>query len=426
MPLSVLNKINFNELNSLALIGGLLFFSYLAGRIAHHFRVPRVTGYLVAGMIASPSALGLLRPEWIAKDLSLITDLALAVIAFLIGGSLNLRKLQKIGRQILWITFTQGVGAMLVVSIVMLVALSQWGEGVPLTQALAYALVLGAMSAATAPATTLAMIHEARAKGDFTNTLLGVVALDDALAIILFSLSGAAAAALLHPGYQAGWDALWHPLWEIGGSLLLGALFGLVMILLLRRSAHHQAVLALVLSGVMAAAGLASTLGLSPLLTDMTLGLVVVNRLKHHADVFDGVERIEEPLFGLFFTLAGAHLDWGLLLTAGLIGLLIMAGRFVGKVGGTWLGGQFSGASPEIKHYLGLALLPKAGVTIGLALAAQEIFGPGSLTQLLINAVLASVLFNELIAPLLLRYALARSGEAGRELGEEDVLRRSP
>ena len=409
-------NLSLSDPHPLALIGGLMLFSYLAGRLAHHYRIPRVTGYLVAGMLASPSALGLLQSEWIAKDLSLITDLALAVIAFLIGGSLRLRKLEKLGKQILWITLTQGLGAMFLVAGALILGLSQLGSGMTLGQALPYAMVIGALSAATAPATTLAIIHETRAKGDMTNTLLGVVALDDALAIILFAVAGAGALALMHPGSFSGWQTLGGVLWEIGGSILLGALVASLLIFILRRSAHHQAILALVLGGVLVAAGLASTWGLSPLLTDMTLGLIIVNRLRHHTDVFNGVERIEEPLFGLFFTLAGAHLDWGLLLSAGLLGLLIMAGRLLGKLGGTWLGGSISGASPIIKRYLGIALLPKAGVTIGLALAAQNIFGPGPVTELVINAVLASVIINELVAPLLLRYALFRAGEIGRPL----------
>ncbi len=160
--------------------------------------------------------------------------------------------------------------------------------------------------------------------------------------------------------------------------------------------------------------GLALSLEASPLLANMMLGFVVANFVDHHEDLFMVVERIEEPIFGMFFTLAGAHLDLGLMQTAGWLALLITLTRFGGKLLGTRLGARISRAPQVVKKYLGLALLPAAGVTVGLVLEAKEILGPTYLSELMVNAVLGSVIINELLAPFFVRFSLIKAGEAIR------------
>ncbi|MCK5505098.1 MAG: cation:proton antiporter, partial [Thermodesulfovibrionia bacterium] len=186
-------------LHPLVYIGLLLILSHAAGKIANYFKSPRVTGYLVAGMLLSPSMLGLFHESLIKEELALITDIALAIIAFSIGGSLGLAKLRKLGKQILWITFTTAFGAFIITSVSLTACFylvhtfsgnqsSFW-----MTLYFPVALVIGAMSSATAPAAVLAIVHEYKAKGPFTSILLGVVALDDGLAILFFAFASAIA-----------------------------------------------------------------------------------------------------------------------------------------------------------------------------------------------------------------------------------------
>jgi Kef-type K+ transport system membrane component KefB len=175
---------------------------------------------------------------------------------------------------------------------------------------------------------------------------------------------------------------------------------------------RKEAMLGVIIGAIFLAGGLAISLKASPLLANMMLGFVVVNFVRHHEDFFTVVESIEEPVFGMFFTLAGAHMDFKVMQTAGLIALVIVLGRFSGKLLGSRFGAQISGAPEAVKKYLGMALLPKAGVTVGLVLAAGEVFGDPYLSEIMVNAVLGSVIINELIAPFFVRFALRRAGEA--------------
>jgi len=152
----------------------------------------------------------------------------------------------------------------------------------------------------------------------------------------------------------------------------------------------------------------------SPLLGNMMFGFVVANFVEHHEDLFAVVEGVEEPIFGMFFTLAGAHLDLQVIQTAGWLALLITLGRFSGKLLGTYVGAQISGAPEPVKKYLGLALLPAAGVTVGLVMEAKGIFGVSSFSEVMVNGVLGSVIINELFTPFLVRFSLCKAGEITR------------
>jgi Kef-type K+ transport system membrane component KefB len=166
------------------------------------------------------------------------------------------------------------------------------------------------------------------------------------------------------------------------------------------------------IGSIFLASGLAISIKVSPLLANMMLGFVVTNWVKHHENLFNIVESVEEPIFGMFFTLAGAHLDLKVMQTAGLLCLLIPLGRFAGKILGSCLGAQISRAPHVVKKYLGFALLPKAGVTVGLVLEAKEIFGSTYLSEVMVSAVLGSVIINELLAPFFVRFSLIKAGEA--------------
>ncbi len=407
------------ELHPLVFVGLLLLASYAGGRIANSLKIPRVTGYLVAGMLLSPSVSGFFHERLVKEELTLITHIALAIIAFSIGGSLGLDKIKRLGKPISWITVTQAFGAFFFTTILLALffplfhdfgATSHffWRSYFPM------ALVIGAISAATAPAAILAIVHEYKAKGPLTTVLLGVVALDDALTIFFYAFANGVACSFVNLEAISWQNALLAPSFSILISSAIGGALGLCVRKIIHFIRRREAMLGVMAGFIFLASGLAISFEVSPLLANMVLGLVVVNFVGHHQDLFAVVESIEEPIFGMFFTLAGAHLDLGVMKTAGWLALFIILGRFTGKLLGSRLGARVSHAPEAVKKYLGLALLPKAGVTVGLVLEAKEIFVPTPLSEVMVNGVLGSVIINELLTPFLLRFALVKAGEVTR------------
>ena len=402
-------------------IGFLLLFGFAGGLIANYFKFPRVSGYIVTGMFLSPSITGFFQENVVREELSIVTDIALGIIAFSIGGSLIMKSLKKLYGSILWITFTQSFGSFLVSTL--LVSLispfiinggesphSFWQTFFPM------ALIIGAVSAATAPAAVMAIVHECRAVGPLTTTLLGVVALDDAIAIIFYSFAAILAHSLIASEALSWQGMVLSPILSISTSILIGAIFGLAFMKTARFVKRHDAMLGVVIGLVLLICGIANSLEVSPLIANMTFGFMVVNFVDHAHDIFGVVEGVEELIFSMFFVLAGAHLDIAVFSSSGfLLAGLIVLGRFIGKLYGTRLGATISNAPKAVRQYLGLALLPKAGVTVGLILLAKDTFSSSPLSAIMVNAVLGSVIVNELIAPPLVRYALTRVGEAGNE-----------
>jgi Kef-type K+ transport system membrane component KefB len=274
------------------------------------------------------------------------------------------------------------------------------------------ALVIGAISVATAPAAILAITSELKASGAFTSILLGVIALDDGLAIIIFALAATAARSLINPGAVSWIKMLGGAVGQICFSLLLGILAGMVLRFIARLVHRREALLMVVLGTLFCTIGVAALLGASALLANMVAGFIISNLERRRHEFFLVVEQIEEPLYGLFFALAGAHIDLGVLQSAGLLAIAIVVARMGGKLLGSWAGAKVSQAPKNVKKYLGLALLPKAGVTVGLVLVAQEIFPLALMTNILVNAVIGSVIINELIAPPLVKHALLKAGES--------------
>jgi Kef-type K+ transport system membrane component KefB len=271
-------------------------------------------------------------------------------------------------------------------------------------------ILLGAIASATAPASPVAVIQELGAKGPLTETLLAVVALDDAACLIIFGLAAAMVNILTTGGNNLLLFLL--PVWEILGSIGAGVAVGWLILQLLKRIRNRHEIV-IVLIGISFLAGeLAELIALSALLLNMTSGVVIAN-FHTRSNVFHILEEVELPVFVVFFTLAGASLDIKmLLLNFGLVVVYIIA-RAVGKVGGAFLGAGLSNAPPPVKKYLGFAMLSQAGVAIALVMAVQSRF-PQYGT--LINAIiLAAVTFNELIGPVGTKYALTSAAEIGKE-----------
>lgn len=399
---------------------GLLFLvSQAAGRMANWLGAPRIIGYMMAGILFGPSGFRLFSEALIKDQLGLITDIALSIIAFSIGGALQLHVLKNLKKSIAWVTILQALGAFVFVFILVIAFLPIL---VPLPDSagfkntyLAAALILAAVSVATAPAAILSLVHELKAKGRFTSVLLGVVALDDAVTIVIYGYVIVWIKALMG-GELPGWsNALISPFISTGFSAVIGVIVGLLLIRVIKYFGPKDVLLGFILGAILLTSGLSKSFGVSPLLATMVLGFIIENFSAHEraSEAHDVIESIEEPIFGIFFFLAGTHLSLDFGFSALGIALIVMGGRFLGKLVGSKLGARLSDAPPTVRKYMGLALLPSAGVALGLVLDAKGLLDAVSplLGGLIVSAVVTKTLLNEILTPFLVRFALIKAEE---------------
>ena len=397
------------DMNLVLALGVILTAGLFGSKLLRRLGLPSVTGYIIIGILLGPSVSGIV-PAGVIEQLDVLTSITLAVVAYLIGGSLRLDSLRGLGSSVLWVTFFQSIGAWLLVTALLSFALLRAIPDATFREfAFPLAFVVGAISSATAPAATMAIVREAKAKGPLTTTLLAVVALDDGVAVVAFAIALGVSTTLVIPGaaVTAG-TVLFEPLGHIVASIAVGAGLSPLVILGMRSVRGRDAQMALLFGAILLCGGLCLLLGLSLIMANMMLGFVVVNVLRR-SDEPSVLGEMETILYTLFFVLAGLHFDLSVLGTAGVLALVIVGSRCVGKYGGTVLGATIAHAPEAVRRYLGFALLPKAGVTVGLALLAAAEFP--AFGGLMMNAVLASTIVNELIAPPLTRMAISRAGE---------------
>lgn len=373
-----------------------LVLGYFTAKIVGKVKLPAVTGYLIAGLI-----LGLVKviPMDTLHGFAILTDIALGFIAFSIGSEFKLSFLRQLGSAPIIIALFEAFGAVLVIFATLLI----FGFSLPL------ALMLSAIGAATAPAATLMVVRQYKAKGPVTSMLLPVVAIDDAIALMIFSIAAAIAQVLVSGAKPSVSTMFLHPLYEIIGSLVVGAVLGLALALLLRFISKDTDRLVFACAAVLAGVGLAAMLSLSSLLTCMAMAAIYVNLSSHAVKTFKIADTVTPPLFMLFFVLSGAELDLTVLKAIGVMGAIYIVGRIVGKVGGCFLGAKIVSASDAVQKYLGLTLVPQAGVAIGLSAIALKI---SPLYGAKIRAViLCATLLYELGGPVLTKLALHLAGE---------------
>lgn len=376
-----------------AMICGLLL-----TRVVKPVHLPNVTGYLIAGLIIGPYCLGIFQ-ESDAAVTGVLTDVALGFIAFSIGGEFRISHVKQIGTSSITITFFQACLATLLVD----AALLACGFPAPLS------LTLGAIAAATAPAATLMVVRQYHAKGEVTSTLLPVVAMDDAVGLMLFSISLAISQALASNAALTVTSMLLQPLLEIVLSLTVGAGIGLLIALAMRFFHSKVNRISVAVAAVLLGSALASIWNLSSLLLCMAIGAVLVNLRKDADELLEITDAWTPPLFMLFFVLSGAELDLAVVPTVGLLGVVYMAARSLGKYFGSFLGATIVKSSPNIRKYLGLTLLPQAGVAIGMAQVALNALPEyGAQIQ---AVVLSATLIYELIGPVITKLALTAAGE---------------
>ena len=402
---------------SIALCAGLL-----VSRFVKPLKMPAVTGYLIAGILIGPYCLGRLGVTGLGftsmsevKALSLFNDVALGFIAFAIGNEFRLSQLKKTGRQATVIGIFQALVAALLVDVV-LIALHEFvlGDKLPLADA----ITLGAIATATAPAATLMVVRQYKAKGKLTDLLLPIVALDDAVGLIVFSVSFGIAKAL-NLGMFDLTSILLEPVLEIIASLLLGLIMGIIFSAVEKYFKSNSKRLSLSITFVILTVALSMTeftigtvkVGFSSLLVCMMLGTVFCNVCDFSEEIMGKTDRWTAPLFILFFVLSGAELELNVLGDAAIvgIGLAYIITRSLGKYLGAFISAKAVHCEPLIQHYLGITLLPQAGVALGMSVTVAQTLGAGG--QMVRNIVLFGVLIYELVGPTLTRIALTKSGD---------------
>lgn len=381
---------------TLITLGVLLLLGLVTDALGKHTPLPRVTLLLILGFLIGPSALDLL-PHLGEKWFHMVANMALVMVGFLLGERLTLSSMRRHGRLVLWIS----IGSVVATAGAVLVGLLLIGVRLDV------ALLLAGIAPATAPAATADVVHEMRAHGRFARTLLGIVAVDDAWGLILFSLMVTMAQTFTGQGEAMG--PLLAGAWELGGAVLVGIGLGIPMAYLTGRIQPGEPTLVEALGLVFLCGGIAIWLDVSFILASMVLGSVVANLARHHARPFHAIEGIEWPFMILFFVLAGASLHAEALYGIGLVGSAYVILRIIGRVLGAWAGGAISGAGPLFRRWMGMALMPQAGVALGMALVATQCCP--DLGKVILSVVIAATVVFEVIGPVLTRIALIRAGE---------------
>lgn len=381
-------------------LGALLLLGLATDALGRLTRLPRVTLLLIFGIVIGPECLDLLpaeREQWF----TIAANLALVMIGFLLGQKFNRKALRQHGRYVVWFSISVVLVTALVVGIGLLLI------GAPIE----IALLLSGISTATAPAATADVTLEYKAKGSFTDVLLGIVAIDDAWGLMLFSFILAWVGAFVGEG-----DALAELVsgaWDLGGAVLIGLSIGIPAAYLTGRIQKGEPTLLEALGVVMLCGGLALYFRVSFLIASIVLGMTIANLARHHKRAFHAIEEIERPFMILFFVFAGASLEFESLPKIGLIGMAYVGFRVIGRTAGGLAGQKLSDADPVFGRWMGLALMPQAGVALGMALVTAQQFP--ELSKTILPTVIGSTVFFELFGPICTRLALASAGNIPKE-----------
>lgn len=393
-----------------------ILLGYVLGEAVRKVGLPRVSGYILAGLILNPKITG-----WVAMSfvdsLSTTTDLSLAILTFAIGGTLAFAPLKELGRKILFIALGEAQLSALLVTIGCLATLPFLlpGEGDFLETIAPLAILLGALASPTDPSATLAVVRQYKAQGMVTFSIMASAALDDALGILNYSL-GVVIALILITHRVQGLGTVLEPLIAVGGALALGAASGLAFRFAPRwlRGESDGLQIALLLGLLGICYGVSALLELDQLLATMAMGIAVVNatRRQERHRIFHLLEESVEPIvFIVFFTVSGMLLDVGILFRYLPVILLFVVFRSAGKLAGAYLGARLGHASRAVRRYAGWGLIPQGGIVIGLALLARQNIALAPISHILLNVIIGATVLHELIGPLTAKLAITKAGE---------------
>ncbi len=387
-------------MNTILCLGIVLIGAIVAEKIVNYLKIPAITSYILLGILLGPYALNV-TGEGLMASSELLSNVVLGFIAFHIGKNFSLESFKRIGKAVFSVSLSVTVVTLICVTV---------GIYYVAHQPFHIALIFGAISTATAPATTMMVIRQYRARGLFTDVLLGTVAIDDAWGIMIFSVS-LAIAQILQLGQFSELIIMLVTI-KAAGKIFFSMILGLIMAFLASKISvylkRREDVLTFILGIILINTGIALYFNMSPLLSNMFFGAVLVNIEKTSFRFFDSLSAVDWPLYVMFYVLAGANLEVGLLSTLGLIGSVYIISRIMGRIGGAYAGAVIAGTDKSIKKYMGLALMAQAGVAIGLAMMAKANLPHTG--GAILNTIIATTVIYEILGPIATRYTLIKSG----------------
>ncbi|MCK5732009.1 MAG: cation:proton antiporter [Tenericutes bacterium] len=396
------------DLTVLLYTGIIIATGLLFGKVAKYLKLPNVTGYLVGGLLIGPSLLNIIKQSSIPQ-LELVSVVALGFIAFSIGSELKIAYFKKVGTKPIVIAVFEATFA---VVFVFGALLTYFAITKNLTnENLRFSLILASIAAATAPAATLMVIRQYKAKGKLTDTLMSVVAIDDSIAVILFGI-GIAIANAINPNVEHSSliMQILFPMFEILVSLGIGIGIGIILVLGTKWFTGRGNRISLVIVSVFLSIYLADALHGSSILACMAVGAIFANFSKKNKEVHELIHFVTPPIYIMFFVLSGIELELSVLKTVGMVGLIYVLFRVAGKVSGAGLGAKITHQDSKIAKYLGITLVPQAGVAIGLSLIAAHAL-PDALGSKVRAIILAATVIFELTGPIITKIALKKAGE---------------
>lgn len=389
-------------MNLILSVGLVFLLGILVARIINKIRLPSVTAYLLLGIICGPFFFNIISDSLLNIS-GLVSNLVLGLIAFSIGQNFSLPNFRKIGKAVVFISIFESLLTWIIVTSVFLFLLEK---------PFYVAVLFGAIASATAPAATVMVVRQFKSKGRFTNTLLGVVAIDDAWCLIIFAVSLAIAKVLVLQTANGLMviKIIGMSLVKIAGAFVLGGGTALVLSGLSKFIRTRSDLLTYTLGFVFLTIGISVLFNLSVLLAVMFMGAVLVNINKASFKFFNIIKEIDSPIYIVFFVLAGANLEVHLLQGIGLLSVVYLASRLVGKMGGAWLGAYFIKAEKKVRNFLWMALMPQAGVALGCALIVKSSFP--DFGGVIFTTLISTTIIYELAGPLFTSLALKKSGES--------------
>jgi len=383
------------QVSELLSVGMVILLGLLGGKVFHKLKIPRVTGYMLMGLVIGPSVLGLVTQATL-QDIHMINDIALGLILFAIGGEIELNHLRAMGKKLIYMALAESLGAF---SLVTLASLAITGN-------LGLSILLGAIGIASAPSVTLMVIREYNSRGPLTDSLLAIVAINNVVCLVVFRLFFSGYSLLHGDGILVVTLEL---LKEIALSAIIGTAIAGMIALWEQRIDDLSELLLVIIGGLLLGIGAAKTIGISYLLICLIIGAITNNISMMHRLVYAELRQTEMPFYIAFFVLSGASLHLDLLWQLGILGLAYLLLRPLGKGLGAYLAGVRYGADKKVRDNIGLGLLPQAGVAIGLAIAVTQ--KNPELGQVINTVILASVVLYESVGPILTKIALDRAGE---------------
>lgn len=394
----------YGEVSSVLIgLAVILFTGFLVTRLTKLCKLPNVTAYILAGILLGPWVLGAVDPS-ITAHMSFISDIALSFIAFGVGRYFSIGTLKATGKKVFLITILESVLAGILVTLVIGFAFPAKGWS--------FALLLGAIATATAPASTMMTIRQYQAKGEFVNILLEVVSLDDAVCLICYTLAITIINSTSSTSTTNPMDIVMPIVWNIV-FIAVGLIFGWVHSKLMspKRSTDNRLILTLAM--LLTIDGACAIVGISPLMACMVFGATYIN-IKKDQVLYTQMDAFAPPIMCIFFVLSGMNMDFGEFAVVGLIGVIYFFVRILGKYTGAWIGCRAYREEPKVRNYLGLALIPQAGVAIGLAVLGQRML-PSEIGQEFYAIIICSSVLYEMIGPGLAKLALVKSGAISPE-----------